>query len=421
MSVNLPSEINYNNGLSYLPPNTAPLNHVSPAINGSSFGESSQITFDLNKSNFLVPDSMYISYKMKLTKTVTNAQIPGTPAVTPFTRLEILQNSQVAQSIPFYGQIYNMLQNLQSNLSQKMSSVNLGYGGININVGLENQNGMTIIANANEQEFSFSFPLLSLLSSANKLVPLFMMPAIRLHLYTDTLANMFINTSNLVGFALTDVNLHYTTINFGSEIENDIRAMNQPFFIKSVGWGALTEELKSGSIGNIDLTYSMRYASVKSLFTIFGGDEVNLLYDSFDVTTSNGSYAYIINGQSYPSRAINTRANKSSAFMELKNAINTNGVHSSIFNMAISNLEWSRESDDATTCEIPAKFWLGVNTEKFSNNTSLTSGVSTRDGPISLRLQLNQATPVKHTCILIVMFDSLIEINPSDQTMRVVT
>ena len=104
----LPSAINYQEGLAVLPENTQNFNVACVPVNGGAIGPSSQIQVDLGNRGFLDPASLLIRYK--ITYTVATAgdtiRVVGTPAYTPFLRLETLVNSNTVESINNYNYAY---------------------------------------------------------------------------------------------------------------------------------------------------------------------------------------------------------------------------------------------------------------------------------------------------------------------------
>ena len=121
MSV-LPKEINYRSAIP-LPEGTQSNSIVNSPINGASFSASSIIQFDLVQRGYLVPESMYIRYKLTTTGGTAGAAtnfIRGTPVYSFFARSEVIVGSQVVESIQNYNQLCNMLVNCRMNYSQKL-------------------------------------------------------------------------------------------------------------------------------------------------------------------------------------------------------------------------------------------------------------------------------------------------------------
>ena len=100
----LPTLVNYQEPLVVLPPETQNFEYTAVPVNGSSFAPSSQILVDLGNRGFLDPASLYIRYKITYTSNAGGAAadtmtIVGTPAYTPFLRLDTFANSQNIETI----------------------------------------------------------------------------------------------------------------------------------------------------------------------------------------------------------------------------------------------------------------------------------------------------------------------------------
>ncbi len=336
--VALPKEIAYTPVLPSLPADTINTSVVVAPSNGASFTDGQIIQIDLPASGFADPNTLYCRYKLNVNQGGTPAAgtIRGTPAVMPFVKLEVLLGSQVIETIMNYNMVYNMVTNLQMNVAQKVGCVNLGYlngnGQSIVQPLLDNVNGCTIAASATNT-YSFAFPIMSLLSGAERLLPLFAMPNVRIQLTLDNSANIITN-SNIANttIAVSNVELCFDKINFGAGVESMVQLMgaSQKLFIKSNSWATLSQLLPTSSSGTNELIYNARYASIRSLFTNFAGTNSSLCangnFDSVDLTNNNGDMQYFIAGKAYPDRSINTAQNKYGALMELKMAIN-GGLH----------------------------------------------------------------------------------------------
>jgi len=419
MSV-LPKEINYAQGLPSLPPNCV---NTSMVISPSQSGVITQgtiVQFDLPSAGFADPSTFYIRYK----NTVVNATAINswvcTPAVAPIFKLEVLIGSTPYQTITNYNMVYNMVSNLQMNVAQKVGAVNLGYLDATTTPTFVNMNGGPIpIATTT---YSYSFPLMSVLSSAENLIPLFLMPGVRIQLTIANLADIVATTANATSMTLTNFELCYDSINMGAEIENAVRAMGDVLYIKSCGWGVTSQTL-GVTQGNNNLLYNTRYQSIRSLFGSFSGNSakcVNKNFDSVDITSGAGDYQFSVNGVGYPTRPINTATNKYGSIMELKMAIN-GGLHTlQAQNMSITQAEYNAIDTTTTTVSAPGKFWLGVNTEKLSTSGSLLTGISSKDMPISLIINASTATTQAYNMSLIVLYDALFRIDVPNRNATIV-
>lgn len=422
--VNIPSEVNYLKQLPSLGKDTKNTSIVISPSNGSVFGDGNGTTiqFDLPASAFLDPSTLYLRYKGTASQTTAAGAIAGTPAVTPFFKLEILFGSQVVETISNYNMIYNMMINTQLNVAQKVGAVNLGY----INASSVNASDPTFV-NVNSSVIPwtagtvvtpafYSFPLMCILASASHLIPLFAMPNVRIQLTLDSTLNMVAGSANNTTYTMTNLELCYDAVDFGYGVENYVKNFGQSAFIKSNSWSSISQTLPTGVSGTNELIYNFRFASIKSLFANFGGTDLSKLvngsFDSVDITSNNGDYQFSIAGVMYPQRPISTSQNKYGALMELKMAIGAlNSVQSN--NMSITAQEFNYIASSTTTALAPGKFWIASNVEKLANsgNSYLLTGVSSQNSPISLRMNIGTATPQPFNVTMIVMYDALIEID----------
>lgn len=432
MSIVLPKEIAYTPSLPSLPAGTVNNSIVVSPSNGGSFNENSIIQFDLPSSGYLDPSTLYLRYNLNIIQATASGYIKGTPAATPFFKLEVLAGSSVIESISSYNVLYNMICNHQMNIAQKVGSPNLGY--------FDPSNTATAAAtpptfsNANScdipvtatpgKKYMFAFPLSCILSGAEHLIPLGMMNNIRIQLTVDTLSNMLVNSTGTssvgVPGLLTNLELCYDCIQFGGEIDNYVRSLSEKVYIKSNSWATMSQTLSSGVSGTNELVYNTRYASIRSLFTNIAGTTaarcVNGNFDSVDLTSSNGSYQWIVAGLSYPSRPLSTSQNKMGILMEAKMAMN-GGLHSlQAQNMSITPAEFGYTDASlvttATSPEMPSKFHPSVNVEKLSSGSSgLLTGISTQNSAVSLRMEIGTTTTQAYNITLIVLYDALIEVD----------
>ena len=413
MSIVLPKEIAYNQSLPSLPSDVINTSVVLAPVNGSSFGENALIQFDLPQRGYLDPSSLYIRYKFGIAGGAINTEMRGTPVYTAFVKLETIFGSSIVESIQNWGQLQNILANVTLNDSQKdgLSSA-YGWSDWSTNTEAMNLNGRIFAAAA--ETAMFAGPLNCILSSAEKLVPLGLMPNVRIQLCVDSIANIFTNTvAYPTTIALTNVELCFDMIDFGGAVDNIVKSMGEKIYIKSQSWTSTGNTLASGVSGTVELMYNQRLSSIKSLFTNFGGafaTSLNKQYDSYDVTSSNGSYQYNIAGTMYPTREVSTANNKAAFIMELKQAVG--GIHSlATNNFSIAPQEFALVGIGSSTYRIPAKFWFACNTEKLSTSGNLLTGVSTMNSAISLRINLGTATAGAYNVQLICLYDALIEID----------
>jgi hypothetical protein len=74
--------------------------------------------------------------------------------------------------------------------------------------------------------------------------------------------------------------------------------------IKSSSYNTSIAPIASGTTGNVNLIYNLRYASIKSAFLNFGGTSTtysaNRNMDSFDLSSGTNDYCLSVAGINYP-------------------------------------------------------------------------------------------------------------------------
>ena len=435
MNVVLPKELAYVPSLPSLPECLSQEVVLSP-VNGASFGPGQLLQYDLVARGFIDPASIYLRYKVTLTNTSTqNSKMKGTPVYSFFNKLETIFGSSVVESVNQYNQVCNMMTNLQLSVAQKYGQqINYGWSiGSQSAPSLEQLDGRSC---ANNDVFTLAAPLPCILSMAEKLVPAGLMPNIRVQLTTASIAEAFVNTNLPTNYALSNVELCYTMVDFSGDTNELVKNMGDQFYIKSTSFKNMGASLASGVSGSVDLIYNMRLASIKSLFTHFCGQNatacVNGLFDSIDPTSGNGELVYNIAGTSYPTRPISTLNSKAAVMCELKKAVGA--LHSTEYNTSINSVEFSHtdysvlattNSAGATIVPVPTqlytngKFIFSCNTEKLSTSNTILSGISTQSSPISLRISTNTATLQAYNVYLMAMYDCLIQVNPHERNASV--
>ena len=351
MSVVLPKEIKYADMLPALPAETINTSVVLQPVNGASFADSALIQFDIPARAFLQPESLYLRFKASVVASTTSLTIAGTPATSFFSKLETIFGSQIVESVSDWGVVQNMLFNLQLDTAQKASAVGLGYLDNSTTPTFANVQGRNYGTTVASTAYSayFAVPLNCIISSCDKLVPLFAMPNVRIQLTTDSLSNIF--PTGATSMTLSNVELCYDQIDMGAGVEAMVRSMGEKLYIKSQSFVNSSNTLASSTSGTVELVYNQRLSSIKSLFALFQGtsaNSVNKKYDAYDPTSSNGSIQFIIAGTQYPSRELSTVNNKSGFWCELRQAI-YGSIHSASNSMGITPLTWNRVGNDTTT------------------------------------------------------------------------
>ena len=451
MSVMLPREINYTQLPVSLPQGVTTYDVALRPINGSSWScqqAGSQVQFDLpSRAGFLDPKTLCLSYKYT-TAAGVSTRIRGTPFYAPISRLEVFFGSQTAQNIPNYNVTMNMLTQLKFSVADKIGSIT-GYGwGLEqtaveapLNLSQISATNMTLagcdgrVLQANEIN-TFYGPLNCILSQADKYIPLGMMPQVRVQLTLDSIANIFSSTpvgaetvaSQISGiqnastgtvptdFVLSDFVLGYTHVDMGPEIDSSVRAMGEKLVIKSESFTSAANTLPVGSIGQIELLYSQKLASIKSLFLHCSSNATgcaNGIFDAFEIL-GTGDLQFNIASKLYPStRPLSPLIqNRGTLLLELKKAVSS--LYDTKSGMSIAPQEFVNITKDTSVIN-PAKCYYGINCQQLQSNGVLLSGVSTQNTPITARLNMSTALTKTVNALLISCFDVLIEVDPANR------
>jgi hypothetical protein len=447
MSVVLPKELAYAPSLPSLP-ECSSKEVVLSAVNGNSFVAGNLVQWDFPQQGFLDPASLYIRYRISVPQVATNSYyLKKIPVYTLLQKLEVLFGSQVVETINDYNVWTNLWSDLQLDVAQRYGSAT-AYG----MSGNSTTYSSTTLAQASDgailtpadvatQNITLSAPLPCILSGAEKLIPLGMMPQVRLQITLESIANAFaiptgLNAQAPASVTFSNMELCYTSVDFGGDVQEMVKSMGDKIYIKSQSVSAMGNNVSVASVGTLDLIYNQRLASVKSLFATFcpitaslTDRAVNGKFDSIDITSANGSLVFNIAGVNYPQREVSTLYNRSSVFTELRKACGA--LHSDAFFPCIGKDEFNALdsappasevmnftgsggaiSATATRIDRPAKFYFGVNTEKLTTNGVLLSGISTQSAPISLRIQLGTATTYGYNVSVFALYDALIEVSP---------
>lgn len=406
MSVTLPTTVNYADKLASLPDATQSISVASAPVNGQTFTAGQIVNFDLLNRGFLVPDSMYLSYSYASTNAI-NAQLVGCPGYTSFSRAEVQIGSVTVESINNYNVLMHFLTNTTLDIAQKYGLQSAyGYVGDSTQTSIEVLDGRNLVAN---ESGSFSVPLMSVLSNAEKLIPLFAMPQIRINLTIESINNMFPGAVVPTAWTLSNLELRYKIVDMGGQVEDIVRSMGDKIYIKSQSFATSTTSSPLAS-GYNEFVYNQRFASVKSLFGLNGNTTAlsNKIFDSVDVTRNTGDYCFNLAGVNYPQKVISTRINRAQALQELRSAMGS--VFDRNNNFSINSVEFL--ANDNTVCgfQTPGKFYIGTSTERLNSNSLLT-GVSTQNSPISYKINSGQSVTGTTPFTLVVNYDALFEVD----------
>ena len=423
--MSLPKEVNYMDKSELPKGTTSSTIVITPQTGNIPYSSSGQlIQFNLPIRGYLVPNTLYLRYKMIVTTTTKDATtyLNGSfPAYSPFLRMETLIGSNVVESISNYNMLNQMILTCKTHYARKFGlAAMMGVGGTAL-TDLTTANCNSYQPTNNSETIYMAIPLNCLFGNADKLVPLKFMPASSLNLYLDSYTNIVQgSTANATpnGISVSNCELCFDIIEFGADVDGAVLSMvdeRGKLVLKSQSYMVSQQNVTANLTGTNEFIYSMRLASIKSLFLNIGGSNstataANKIFDSFDFTMGTGSYQFFIAGTPYPSREISTVLNKAGVLAELAMAIDGTSDPSQA-NFSITPKEFSYLSNAQTTALLPAKFYVGTNTERLASSAMLT-GISSQLSPISVRLVNSTANAAAHTMALIAHYDVLIEIDP---------
>jgi hypothetical protein len=431
----LPKEITHDEIMPILSDDVVTYNSTAVPVNGAQFGTNygNQIIVDLPAQDFLIPDSLFIKYQIQVTTTTAAGTVIGTPAYTPFYRLEIQCNGITLESQQQYNLIQNLITNITLNQSQKLGlqeQYGYSFSASGTATNPININGRLLSTNIGET-YTVSVPLQCILSMCKKYIPLFRFPSFRLIFTLDTIANM-------MGYTATSVNTSYIIQNFevgyelfnpGSAAKNEFLAKYKKIPFKTQSFAYMTQPIPSSSGGTIYLNYNVHFKSIKSAWLYLSSQSpanqysVNGQYDSWDVTQGQGDYSITIAGVQYPNKVMNVQYNRTGVMSELRKAATTLGIdYDTIFdksnNMSISTEEFSYIANGSTSTKltVPSKFYIGIHTERLHNKNYYFSGISSQNTAIVVRINCGStSTAQAFNCALILAYDILLEFDTETQ------
>lgn len=444
-SVVLPKCIDYSQP-SALPDGCTSSSIVVTPSNGSAFLQQSIIQIDLPTRSYLVPESMYLRFRVTYTGQtaastgLTGTAVRGTPAYTIIgNRLETLCGSQTIESISNFSQLCNMVINTRMTYSAKLGvAYPFGYNSQSGVSGFDNSTNAPnggYITGASGASVFYAIPLNCILSNANRLVPLKYCPQMRIQLTTESVANAIkpdtaTAANSVTAFSISNVELCMDLVDFPSSVDAAIMARsNGMITIKSQSYLSSGTTLSAGSSGSLEFVYQQRLASVKSVFlhcsgtdlTVGGVGKQNLFFDSVDPTSNQGDIQFFIAQTPYPSRPLSTVINKAGIFWELSSAWGpSHDLLSTQF--AINPTEFNYVNGSTTSINQMGKFYVATNTERLSQgNDALLTGVSSQGSPISVRLNISTGAPttVAQVLQLIALYDVLLQIDMQARTLTV--
>jgi len=405
----LPSSINFAEPIPSLPEASIKYDVALQPVNGQTFTMGgNQIIFQFPNRGYLDPQSVYLRYKATIANATTASNLLGCPYSAPFQRLETQFGSVTVDSINDWNQVNHILSNISLSVSEKYG-MQSSYGYTTSPTPTIEELDSRAIPVAGEV-VSLAGPLPCMLTNIqDKLLPLWAMPTISMVLTTDALSNVINPVGTVTGITLTNVELCFSFVEFGPEVDAMVRGMGQRIYVKSQSFSNASVNVASGQNGSTSLIFNQRYASCKAAIVTFNGAINNKKFEAVDITNNSGDYSLNISGIQYPQKPYSTLNNRNGILQELRKTVGS--IYDRSNSMAINNLEFSAVDNvvNASTT-IPGKFYLGFNLEKLHSGALLT-GISTNNSNITVNITQSTATTVVRTCNLMLVYDSLIEID----------
>lgn len=400
--------------------------YVSRATNGAVFGDNQQIQFNLinNKATYIVPESLYLSAKIKLSSATSALNtIMGLPGVSVVQRSDLFCNSTNIETINNYNAVVNALIASKTDIAQR-NGMSKCFGNdpdaavyYNVDGSAPNADG----AGNDTLELNFSVPLCNALANAAKYVPLDSGMFI-LYLTLSSSGEFCIKDTGAAPdgdlvFQLSEAELHYKCLTFGMGMDQAIKSAVNPdgnILFKSESYASSVANLPVGSSGAQAFSYASSYSSIKSLFTLFtSGLTKNMA--SYNPNFQN--IYWQIAAENYPQTAITKDSDAVIEFLEAVHGINSNPT---AFSTCISRRNWRTiNTPELNKPKDLSKAFFGVNCEAMSGKDRYYAGVSSQNSNVVLRLDISAATTASSTIIQVFHYDLVMVYSPELGQMTV--
>jgi hypothetical protein len=321
-----------------------------------------------------------------------------------FSRLNVYFGSQLVENITGYNQVQAFLQNTHMSVADKYG-VQAAYG-YKATTSIADMDSADIVVSSGTGSHTAGILLPCVLTNSDKMIPLFAMPQVRVELQVEALSSIFFDGTAPTGLTISDVELVYSQVDLGAEVEGMIRGSGGEFFIKSQSFTNTSNSLATGANGQYSVVFNQRLESIKSAYLLASPTGENIWGDAVDITATNGSYQFQIGQTTYPQQPLSTSRSKNAMIQSLRKAVGSIYGHETA--MSINSVEWSAATGTALQ---PAKFFVGVPTEVLANEDTLMTGVSSNNSAITLNVVSGTATSAVHNLHLILNYDALIHID----------
>lgn len=408
----------------------------------------------MNEAVYLDPKETTLSGRLAIV--VSTALVAGTGTLIKariissfasfFDTLRMNCNNSPYEIVGDFGNIYNQLLLSTINTSERQ-------GGLSINMGCDPSytSGLDIqslFTATGTYYFNWSIPLicsigLNTSTVSSKLIPIGSIN--NLQLTMTTASNLPIATSITTGnpttqpvfsVGLDQLTLNMKYLNIGDIGRSIMRASlyEGKYYIKSQTYTVSTATIPSNSAGQVQLSFQIRQASVKSLlwrFSISKGLTCpNGYYDAFNPALT--SVQVSVGGVKYPNKPLNPSLKPAETFTAYQQAFGGSSLKS--FGGVLSRVNYntilpSAPASADNSAMIPASYLRsGINIVDYPNthfegldlektNGNLMTGINTKQQPPVLEMTLGVASTSTITTTMIGIVDFVLMIDPITKTI----
>jgi hypothetical protein len=381
--------------------------------NSGTYTQSQYIEVDLPQSNWLNPASLSLNYKLLVNTSadVNGAVMLGVPAYCPFSRVDVLADGVVIETINNYNSLCQMILCGTMDVAQKAG--NVGYGYLeNLSMGTwDNRSfGASLTDASPTATLYISAPLIAtLLTNTDKNLPLFCMPKITIRFTITNINDITMVSPSFVGtftkFEVSQFRLTYESSSLGSDVESLIKKSSPK--IKSFGYTSTSNTILAGTNNTQQIVFNAKYASLKAGFLLCtrGNATGSKGVEFSDITSGNGEYQFKIgNNSAYPQSALSTTYSNTSIMNEFKRA-----------------MQHIYKSDGKSLCVNGAEYAITINTTTANLSTFnpgkfipsyAFNGENTLSDPLTAVIQMNTATLINANVSLVVCYDAVLVLDP---------
>jgi hypothetical protein len=433
--LSLPKEVNYAAPLATLPPDSVSTLMSIQSTNGISFSNGQVIQFDLPSQQglYIIPNSVFIRYKVSYTSGATAGVIRRKPVYTNFTRLEEFIGSQQVSSVYQWNLCANSF--IDTNYSFADVYGQQASWGVPDSSTFLDVDGLVLPVSATT-DYYLSGPLVcSALSELSHYYPTGLSAPWRVNLTVGSLSEISVSSTNMTAITITAPELCFQVVNLGVGVDNLVASMAPSLKIKTTAWASATQGVAASTSGLVTLPYNMRYQSIENLYfhatTSDVAKGVNGWGDAFNMlgsSTGSGSFQLLVGQQTIPALPIQNTANGGRAsVLQYLRMCNSGNLQDQRNTMCIANNNFAQYANGATasTYDAPAKFIIGLPCNRIVPNnpyslTSLMSGLNAAQTSIIAQIQIGSSTNSAMNCYLVCQYSEIIEIIPSLRQVNVI-